>query len=75
MADITHIAARITGDDGVVRLYVASVVSTHPTAATLPADAAGDVSATVGALEALLAECNAAAIPAGTFGHEGQLIT
>jgi hypothetical protein len=74
MAGTTYVAVKLASADGVVKLHVASVVSTYPTSDSIPADAAATTRATVMALEDLLGDASVALIPPGTIGIEAQLI-
>jgi hypothetical protein len=69
-----HFAIRFTGKDGVQRLFVAKATAAYPTSATLPADAAPELKATVATLEALLGTSAVAAVSRDGQSPEGQMI-
>ena len=75
MAENTYVAVKLADSDGVVKLHIASVVTSFPTSADLPAGASGEMTATVAALEDMLGSDSAALIPPGTIGLQAQLIS
>jgi hypothetical protein len=67
-------AIRLTGPDGVEKLYLATAFGTFATSATVPADATATLKASIAKIEAILGDKTVVMLGDEGSNPEGQMI-